>query len=215
MSQLEERLRQLVQQACSHPAGSAERQKALTRIVQLVRPKLWKENTPYYQDALQQTWLYFCHNLCEGRTGECYNPDRGSIVTWLNFYLKRQLQQFQIKEQAQQAKTVSGAVQGRSNDADAPPDPVDNLPAPPDVPPLLDEVKRWVEADSSGELRRAKLANCPGLNCQALILRRLPPETNWKDLADDYNLPISTLSNFYQRQCMPRLRKFGESEGYL
>ncbi len=69
MNGLEERLHQLVIEACSHRVGSAERQRNLTRIIRLINNKLWRESTPYYQDALQQTWVYFCQNICEGNTG--------------------------------------------------------------------------------------------------------------------------------------------------
>jgi hypothetical protein len=48
-----------------------------------------------------------------------------------------------------------------------------------------------------------------------LILRRLPPETPWKVLSEEFDIPSSTLSSFYQRQCLPRLREFGKSEGYF
>ena len=72
-----------------------------------------------------------------------------------------------------------------------------------------------MEADPQGELRGIYITNRPDVTAQILILRRLPPETSWKDLAADYKLSVSTLSSFYQRQCLPRLRKFGELEGYL
>lgn len=219
MNNLQDGLRgqldQLVTRACCHPPGSPERQKHLTRIVSLVRPKLWRETTPYYQDALQQTWMYFCQNICEANTGETYNSDRASLVTWLNFYLKRQLQQYSIEVQKQQARTVSASSNSVGSGEDLAIDPIDRLAAPPDVPPLLSEVREWVERDVTGELRRTHIANHPEVNCQVLLLRRLPPEINWKDLSKEFNLPISTLSNFYQRQCLPRLCQFGKAEGYL
>jgi hypothetical protein len=93
--------------------------------------------------------------------------------------------------------------------------PLDQVAAQPDVPPILEEVSRWAEADVNGELQHIHIEGQPDVNCQTLILRRLPPETSWKDLAKEFGLSVSTLSSFYQRQCMPRLRKFGESQGYL
>jgi hypothetical protein len=215
MDGLEERLRQLVTDACRHRAGSVERQKNLTKIIRLITNKLWRESQPYYQDALQQTWVYFCQNICEGNTGEPYNSERGSVITWLNFYLKRRLQDFYIDNQKQQARVVSNKVRIGSGDTNETIDPIDNLVAEPDVPLLLEEVRKWVEADLDGELRRIHITNRPDITCQCLILRRLPPEESWKTLAEEFNLSISTLSSFYQRQCLPRLRKFGESEGYL
>lgn len=214
MNQLDEQLRQLVKQACSHPPGSAQRQRNLTQIIRLVSRKLWKEYKPYYQDALQQTWVYFCQNICEGNTGRVYDPDRSSITTWLNVYLKRRLQDFFIDEQKQQVKTVTPKAQNSgSGQSGEILDPIDILPAQPDVPPLLEEVRQWVKTDP--ELSCIHITNNPKVTCRLLIERRLPPEESWKDLAEEFNLSISTLSSFYQRQCIPRLRKFGESEGYL
>jgi hypothetical protein len=216
MDAQEEKLRQLVQEACSYPVGSAQRQKNLTKIIRLVSNKLWKENTPYYQDALQQTWVYFCQNICEGNTGEPYNPSRGSVITWLNFYLKRRLQDFYIDTQKQKAQTISSQVPGlASHDREHPINLIDNIPAAPYIPSLMEVVTTWVETDPDDELSSLHIANHPELTAKVLILRRLPPETSWKTLAAEYNLSISTLSSFYQRQCLPRLRKFGELEGYL
>jgi hypothetical protein len=209
-------LSQMVREACRHPAGSAERRKSLTKVIRLIANKLWKEHTPYYQDAVQQTWVYFCQNICEGNTGEPYNPDRSHVTTWLNYYLKRRLQDLYTETQKQQSKIVSGQNECLgSADLNQTVNPIENLAANPDVPTLLEEVRNWVETDPEGELRQAHITNRPDITCQVLILRRLPPETSWKTLATEFNLSISTLSSFYQRQCLPRLRKFGESEGYL
>lgn len=211
MNTLEERGDSLVTQACQYPPGSTARQKHLTKIIRLVAPKLWRENTPYYQDALQQTWIYFCQNICEGRTGKAYDPDRGTIVTWLNFYLKKRLQDLSADARQREKKIVSP----KPDDYNEGFDPLETIPSEPDVPPLLEQVKQWVEADPNSELSGIHIANRPDVTAQILILRRLPPETSWKDLATEFNLSVSTLSSFYQRQCLPRLRKFGESEGYL
>ena len=216
MDGLDKQLRYLVTEACRHRAGSAERQKNLTKIIRLVSKRLWKENTPHYEDALQQTWVYFCQNVCEGNTAQAYDPKRSSVVTWLNAYLKRRLQDFYIDVQKQQARTVSKQLQSsKTGEISEPLDPVDNLEANPDVPPLLQDVRTWAETDLSGELSSVYIEGHPEVTCQILILRRLPPEASWKTLAEEFDLSVSTLSSFYQRQCMPRLRKFGQSEGYL
>lgn len=211
MTKLEEQLSCLVKEACRHRPGSAQRQKNLTQIIRLVKDKLWRENIDHYEDALQQTWVYFCQNICEGKTGEPYDPTRSTIVTWLNFYLKRRLQDFYIERRKQQER-ISARLPRQQEEVI---DPVETIPASPDVPPLLDNVRTWVETDLTGELRRLHIENHPEVTAQLLILRRLPPETSWKDLSAELGLPISTLSSFYQRRCLPCLRKFGESEGYL
>ena len=217
MDELNEQLYQLVFQACSHPIGSPLRQKNLTKIIRLVSRKLWKEETAYYQDALQQTWVFFCQNICESGTGGQYDPTRSSIPTWLNTYLKRRLQDFYLEAQKQRSIriTTHGLRHPRSGDSSAMLDPIDRLPADPDIPPILERVREWAETDADGELRQTHIKDHPDINCQVLILKRLPPEVSWKTLAAEFDLPLATLSAFYQRQCMPRLRKFGELDGYL
>ncbi len=211
---MDESLRQLVAEACSYPPGSVKRQRALTRIIRLTSKKLWRESTPHYEDALQQTWVYFCQNICEANTADHpYDPTRGTVSTWLNAYLKRRLQDGYIRDQ--ETRHRAAPAKTLTSDPDHPKNPVEDVAAPPDLPPILETVQLWVERDASGDLCATHIEGHPQVNCQTLILRRMPPEQGWKDLSAEFGLPISTLSSFYQRQCLPRLRKFGESEGYL
>ena len=89
-------LSQLVTEACKHPPGSKERQRNLTKIIRVLNNRLWRERTAYYEDALQETWVYFCKNICEGNA---YNAEKASVVTWLNNYLKWRLKDGFIREQ--------------------------------------------------------------------------------------------------------------------
>ncbi len=216
MLQFDEQLRRLVKEACGHQPGSPQRQKLLTQIIRLTASRLWREPTPYYQDALQQTWLYFCRNVCEGLTGQTYDPNYGSVITWLNAYLKRRLQDFYLNQNREQATTVPLRIrQSTSGGTSETIDPVDNLPASPQAPPILEDLEIWAKTDSDGELCGTYIKGRPDVNCQVLILKRLPPEVCWKDLSEEFGLSIPTLSSFYQRQCLPRLRKFAELEGLL
>jgi hypothetical protein len=216
--ELSEPLNQLIAKACSCPPGSLQRQKYLAQIIRLIMKsgRLWKENTPYYDDALQQTWLYFCRNICEGVTGQAYDPTYGSVITWLNAYLKRRLQDFYLNEYRQQAVTVPLEVhRAASDDNNKTLEELDNLAATPQALPILENLEMWAKADADGELRGTHIKGRPDVNCQVLILKRLPPEVSWKELSEELGLSVPTLSSFYQRQCLPRLRKFVESEGYL
>ncbi|MBN3883655.1 MULTISPECIES: sigma-70 family RNA polymerase sigma factor [unclassified Nostoc] len=216
MVQFDEQLRCLVTEACQHSPGSPQRQKLLTQIIRLTANRLWRESTPYYQDALQQTWLYFCRNVCEGLTGQIYDPNYGSVITWLNAYLKRRLQDFYLNQNREQATTVPLRIrQSTSGGTSEIIDPVDNLPASPQAPPILEDLEIWAQTDSDGELCGTYIKGRPDVNCQVLILKRLPPEVSWRELSEEFGLSIPTLSSFYQRQCLPRLRKFAELEGLL
>ena len=206
-------LRQLVKTTCAHAQGSAARQKGMTQLIRLIGQRLWHTSDAYYADALQQTWIYFYRNLCEATTGRAYDPEVASPVTWLNAYLKRRLQDFKIAENKQRATTLSPT--SFSSDENRPTDPIDRLPAQPDIPPWLSQIRDWAEADTSGDLSATHISKHPEVTAQLLILKRLPPETPWKTLSAEYGISIGTLSSFYQRQCLTRLREYGQSQGYL
>lgn len=203
---LNQQLQQLVAEACSYPAKSLMRRQKLNEIVRVVMKsgKLWKENTPYYKDALQQTWLYFCRNP------ELYNPASCSVITWLDNCLKWRLQDFRSLEAQEQAWTVSASTLGIKEITDL----IQNLPDEPDIPPILEETYQWVQTDPDGELASTHVKGRPDVTCQILILQRLPPETPWKTIAKEFGLPPSTAPNFYKRECLPRLRNFALRQGY-
>lgn len=211
MEKIAKNLGELVKQACEHSHGSRQRQKKLTQIIRLVNHKLWKENTEYYEDALQETWVYFCQNICEGKTAKPYDPDKASVITWLNNYLKWRLKDGYIRTVKQKKHIQSVQVDDNNKIID----PVDNLAAKPDIPPILTEVEKWVLTDPENKLRQTHLDNHPQITCQLLILRRLPPETPWKSLAAEYKISTGTLSSFYQRKCKPLLREFSKFQGYI
>lgn len=209
---VEEQVLFLVAEARSHLPGSVKRQKTLTKIIRLISNKVWREDTPYYQDALQQTWVYLCQNLCESNTDEAYNPSNGSAIAWLNAYLKQRLQDLYL-DQIQQANPVSADTHifglGQVNETSD----LNYLRANSDVSSsLLEDVTTWVETDPKNEMCRVYIEGHPEITCQELLRRRLPPVTSWKNLAAEFNLPISTLSSFYQRHCIPRLGEFNESK---
>ena len=213
VKEIEEQIVQLVAEACKHKPSSNERQRVLTQIIRLIikSGKLWKDNSPYYEDALQQTWIYFCRNLCEAKTGDKYDPNRGSPITWLNAYLKRRLQDGHIQAKFKQAQSAVKKILATDELVDL----MEMLEAPPDIPPILEVTRQWAETDPDGELRRTHIQGRPDVTCQVLLLRRLPPEAQWEQLSSELGLSVSTLSSFYQRQCLPRLREFGKSEGYF
>jgi len=205
MSELDQQIRELVIEACKHPPGSTPRQRNLTRVIRMVSPKLWRESVPYYQDAVQQTWVYFCRHICGS-----YDPELGSVPTWLNAFLKFRLRDFSTDIKKDQVTRVSSQIEWDGEVINR----IETIPAQPYTEPLLEIVESWAIADVTGELKSLHIKGHPEVNAQMLILRRLS-ETKWKDLADHFGVGIPALSSFYQRQCVPRLRNFGESEGYI
>ena len=211
MKEVSQALAQLVKEACEYPPQSSQRQKKLTQIIRIVNCQLWSENTAYYEDALQETWFYFCQNVCEANTAKAYDADKASVVTWLNSYLKWRLKDGYISTIKQRQRTAPARVDEQNKIID----PIDRLPAKPDIPPILAETKAWATRDRDRQLRQTYLEHCPQISAQLLILARLPPETPWKHLAAQYDVPVGTLSSFYQRKCKPLLREFSKSQGYI
>ncbi|MGA9379413.1 MAG: sigma-70 family RNA polymerase sigma factor [Phormidium sp.] len=206
-------LRSLVIATCTHPPNSLSRCLGLTKLIRIIQQsgKLWQERSLEYEDALQLTWIYFCRNLCEAVTGDRYDEEKASVITWLNAYLKRRLQDCRIETENQKRwRSMLPLNQDREYR-----NPIDNLAAAPDLPPILTEIKDWVNQDPGGKLRRLHIRDRPEINCQVLILRRLPPETPWEVLAKEFQIKNTTLSSFYSRHCLKLLREFGKQQGYI
>jgi hypothetical protein len=188
---------------------SIQYKRTLTQIIRQVSPKLWYENTPYYADALQQTWLYFCQHVCQR-----YDANLASLSTWLNAYLKWRLKD--LRDRSNRDMMLHRSLEGDRKTGQQAIDLPDRRDASDTGRPLtLERVCHWVQADASGELRCTHIQNHPEINCQVLILKRLSPQVTWRDLSTEFGVRISTLTSFYYRQCLPRLRQFGEAEGYL
>lgn len=180
--------------------------------------KLWKAKPAIssgeilledYYDALQQTWLYVCRNLCEATTGKAYDPAIASVSTWINAYLKFRIEDMR-RTRRQEKRTQSAPIlrEGEWHN------PLDNVAARSSLLPILTQIELWVKHQEK-YLRSIHVRDRPDINCYVLILRRLPPETAWTELSNELQVSVATLSGFYQRECLPRLRDFGQSEGYL
>ncbi|OKH25965.1 hypothetical protein NIES593_02445 [Hydrococcus rivularis NIES-593] len=205
----------LIQEARSYPRGSLERNKRLNQIVSLMQKsgKIMKSygniNFHDYQEALQKSWKYFCGNLCEATTAkEAYNPDKGSVFTWFNSYLKFAIIEILKKNQQEYDNRISPVISPETGEIIYP---WENLAAPSENShSLLKEIKEWLE-ENRERLSQIHVDKHPDINCYVLILRRLPPETAWKILANEFGVSIPTLSSFYQRKCLPKLQDFGKS----
>lgn len=198
-------------QACQHGPRDLQRRVYLTQLVRCIERsgRLWTDPSPYYEDALQMTWVYCCRNLCEACTSSSpHNQSRSSVITWLNAYLKWRLHDLAQEQYRKKAQIELSSIPDSYS--------VWNASASrPEVPPILEETKAWVKEDRQGLLRSLHLKNNPDITAQYLILKRLPPETSWQDLSNELRVSISTLSSFYRRNCLPSLREFGKHRGYL
>lgn len=206
-------INRLVAKILTYPPDSAERRRLLNQLVRRVMQsgKLWKEYKPYYGDALQQMWEHCLTHLEE------YDPSRASVVTWLNYYLKKRLRYFRDRTYRDLNRRATPYTTSENKDLD----PLDRVSAPEDIEPILDiwqQTLKWVETDPDGILQETCFRKRPEINAQTLFLKRFPSETPWKDIAADFDLDEAEskdLPKFYNRKCLPLLRNFGFSRGYI
>lgn len=202
------KLTNLVVETCQHPQGSLERQRGLNKLIRIIQRsgKIWRDSSPDYEDALQQTWLYFCRNLCEAITAKsAYAPNKASITTWLNNYLRPRLLDLRIEMQRRQVTFFNNEKEGGR-------DIIDEIPASESEPvageDLLILVCTWIENDPEGMFRRTYIRDRPDANAQFLCLRILPyGKPNWQNLSTELGISVSTLSSFYTRKCIPLLKE--------
>ena len=154
---LYQELDRLVTQICQHPPG-LKRSRLLHQLLTKMKNSglIWKENLPYYEDALQEQWVFFCSNLCESRTGTQYDRTRGNVITWFNYYFKRRLQNWALK--VNRENNTRDDRKQISEDGT----PIDRIDILPDrdrthlleTAQLFTELQAWIETDPDRVLSR-------------------------------------------------------------
>jgi hypothetical protein len=215
---LDRRLQSLLAQACGYPSGSMERQKVLTEFLAVVEAsgKLWRgagADRDLYAEALNETWLYLLQRI------ESYAPERATVMTWINFYLKNRLKDIQLARQKAGDRKVDWGAE--FHPWEMLPDPNSNpwqaVEEVEEVEPqqgdgLMDLVELWLENDRG--LRRMHVLDRPDVNGAVVIADRLPPPKPWKQMALELQVKADTLTNFYYKRCLPELRSFLKSKGF-
>jgi hypothetical protein len=209
---------ELVTQACQYLPGSKARGRFLSKLIrEIVKSgKLWKENTPYYEEALQKTWIYLSQNLCEATTAKRpYDPEESCIYTWLNAYLKMRLldcRQNEQKQQQQQKHRRIVSLEGEQNEAII--NSIENQQAEPDASFYVAEVIEWIETDPHNELKSRHIRGKPQINCQVLLQRQCLYGQSFQEIAKDLGCAHSTLYELFNNDCRHLLQKFCEDQGY-
>lgn len=224
MNDINTNLRRLINEAKNLPLESVERQQKIhqTYLLAMKSGKLWRENKPYYNDALQDMWEYCCSHLEE------YNPTKKQVITWLNDEIIKALRRYEYKEETRPRKRhIELRANLNSDNFEPVINNLDNcspeqLNKPPtDIQPLLEmweTTVQWVKADPDQVLRNTYFQERPEINAQVVILKRLPPDVSWKEIAKEFNLndaESKNLPKWYHRSCLPLLRRFGTNQGYL
>lgn len=206
---LNEELHALIREGLPHPPNSPQRRKIVNRIIRKIQQsgKLLRSSSPDYEDVLSETWRYFLRNLWEADTADSFSDPACKIVNRLNKYLK-----FRVGDADRKArKEWQKRQQSRSPDGEWQ-DIAEAIPAPePDA--KIEQLRERIRTDPTGELRTSHVRGKPHITAQILLQRRGLADEDWKILEADFKTRISTLSDFYQKKCLPLIRRFMLEDG--
>lgn len=188
----DEHLKQLAKMAQQHPPLSRERQLALTKLVngimqsgKLFHPLRSQFSAAVYQEiyeeAHQELLLYICQNIHR------YDPERGSVMTWVNFLFSRRFFQEAIRKIFYQQRVPQILVTDLYNFVESESE-----------PDLTKRLKEYINSDPENLLKRKYMASYPVVNFQALAQRRISGKT-WKKISAEFGIKIPTISIFYYR----------------
>ncbi len=189
-------LQQLASTAQQYPHLAEQRQLALTKLVntivqsgRLYHPQRSQFSGDVYEDiyneALQELLLYICQNI------DKYNPERGSVITWVNVLLERRFFKEAVRKYFGH-KNVTNIT-----DAD-----LDNLASPEEPQDITKILIECIKLDPEDIFKKEHIRKYPQANFQALAKQRILGKS-WQEIAVEYNLSISTLTSFYYR-CLNR-----------
>lgn len=186
---LDGQLAELVEQA-KQAKSALERQRSLNRLIHLLsQPRVLylpqvNRHPPdvhrdLYNETCQRVWLYVCRNIDQ------YNPQKASVRTWVNYLLDKRFIDV-VKERNGRwityvpdiAELEKAMPEAEISDAQ-----------------MLQE---YITQDPTGELRKKHIKGYPSASFQAIALRILAGKT-WKEISEEFGIPISSLSAFYQR----------------
>ena len=221
-------LQNLAIEVCRHPNGSPERQKALNRLLVNLQklPELLRSKHPDYLDALNRTWEWFSHNICE-----TFKPLKDSfqksLTTWINGYLYWRIKDLPSSQAHLSLDTV---IRGSNNLETY----LDQLPESSNSLTLkgldaylskLDNQKlqtislkleHYIEQDPDGQLRACHLRNSPHCHCQFLakkLLLKNPPE-RLASISRELKINDRTLRSHWKNKCLPLLQEITQRLGY-
>ena len=202
-NELDEQLKLLAISAQQHPPLTQGRQLAVRKLVngivqsgRLCRPQRGQFSGSYediYDEAVQELLLYICQNI------EKYDPERGSVMAWVNVLLERRF-----------FKEAIPKILGKPNLQKMTLSDLDNLAPPEETESLTEILKECIDSDPDNLFKKEYLQNYPAANFQVLLQRRFSGKS-WKEISAEFDINIKTLSSFYYRcvnKFSSRLREY-------
>lgn len=198
---VDENLRELIIQVCSHPCGSWDRRRSMNRLLMAVQrlPKLSRSSHPDYWDAFSITWEWLDKNLHNFSPNS--SPLRDSFVTWINGFLRYRIKDLYAKKNPPltylgdtEYDQIPGCFSG-FNSA------IEQLEAE-ENKSWARAIEQYIERDPEAELRGCHPRNRPDCNSQILAQKLFlqPAPEKMTALAKQLNISPQTLDSFWRRK---------------
>ncbi|GAB4236393.1 MAG: hypothetical protein Kow0049_21460 [Stanieria sp.] len=189
------KLKQLGLEAQKAPPQSDLRSYALTELIRaiqlsgrLCRPYQESFTPQFYQllyeEAVIITFSYVCLRI------DLYDPERGKgkFMNWVNFRLEKAIIECRRKFNHWQTKELPTITDLETINQ-------------PEISPLLSELLyKYIEEDANQIFSQIHIRNRPDANFRAIALAKFNGYS-WEEIAENFQLTVSTLSSFYQRSC--------------
>ena len=188
-------LKNLALEAQRHAPGSKLRQHALTQLIEAIKlsGRLCHPKRPglspkfynlLYDEVVNRTLIYVCRKI------DNYDPERGEkkFMNWVNFRLEKVF--------------IECDREFRNRDIDVlpwPDDPFD-IAATESPMSLFEMVRECLEEDAGKVFEREFIGYRKDANFRAIALKRFEGKS-WKEIAQELDVKIPTLSSFFQRSC--------------
>ncbi|MGI0486443.1 hypothetical protein ACN4EK_13470 [Pantanalinema rosaneae CENA516] len=206
MEDFDQRLKHLAKEAQQH-FGTARGQTLLMQLWhevygsgRLYRPPKDKIPGTYediYDEAILQLLEYTLRNI------GAYDAQKASVVGWMNMLLERRfireaIQRFTNREQNFQRLSLADL------DEDTTKSEIEEIPVPREKPLPSELIQQCLSEDEGDRFKQACIPSYPSVNFQQIALLHHVEGYSFKEIADQLQVPYTSLVSFYQR----RLKQF-------
>lgn len=229
--QLDKELRQLIHEACQHSERSSERRRLANRIIYKMQQsgQIKLQGSDHYEEALQQTWIWFGKKICEFDPEKARNPEASTVIGWFKSTLR-----LRVRHRSNPAPPPLSTSQPFSDESKTTLE--DSLegkePSPEEFAEareLLEKIRTWLQAEKQKKkLQRMHVPKHAEANCYELAMKRLPTWDDqsqqfldgktWEQIVqeldvldgEDREQLLRRVRRFYRNRCLRCLRDFLE-----
>ena len=147
-----------------------------------------------YEEALMETFMFICTRI------DNYDPERGKkkFMNWVNFKLEKAVliccNKLKIYQEIQFFELSD----------------LDKITAPVTAPSLAESLVDYIKKDPDNLFTKSYVKGNPDANFRTIALARISGQS-WQEIAQQFNISVSTLSSFYRRNCQ-RFKSILEKE---